>query len=184
MSDALNKLTDRQKDCLRLVVTGRSSKRIAEVLGISPGTVDQHLKAACKLLGQNDRGVAARMLEKWEACLPPQKLDNQPQGVATAPAPAASRFPPASLAEEEDDQPIANVREARIPYEVSPPPVRRSLSVLLFPPIGRPRNDLTPRERLTLMTVQVVIVALSMAALFAAVIAASRYLTWLNKNGG
>lgn len=48
-------LSVRQRDCLALAATGLSSARIAERLGLSPRTVDEHLALACRALGVRTR---------------------------------------------------------------------------------------------------------------------------------
>src|SRR3954471_13150367 len=63
----LARLTDKQRACLRLVYAHMSSKEIAPRLGVEPGTVDQYIKAAMRILGVADRRAAARMLAEHEA---------------------------------------------------------------------------------------------------------------------
>lgn len=60
------RLTDQQRVCLRLVYAHMTSKEIARLLGIEPGSVDQHIKAAMRVLGVGDRRTAARMLAEHE----------------------------------------------------------------------------------------------------------------------
>jgi DNA-binding CsgD family transcriptional regulator len=76
--DRLSRLTDKQRECLRLVYAHMSSKEIAQQLGVEPGTVDQYVKAAMRILGVSERRAAARMLAEHEG--------------ATAAAPAAIRL--------------------------------------------------------------------------------------------
>ena len=64
--DRIDRLTEPQKDCLRLVASLRSSKEIARILDISPHTVDQRLKRAQSILGASSRAEAARMFAKHE----------------------------------------------------------------------------------------------------------------------
>lgn len=54
-------LTERERDALRLAETGQSSKEIARLLGISPGTVRNYLHEAMQKLGVNNRIEAARI---------------------------------------------------------------------------------------------------------------------------
>lgn len=61
-SDQIDKLSEPQKQCLRLVADLLSSKQIARVLDISHHTVDQRLKRAQTILGVSSRAEAARML--------------------------------------------------------------------------------------------------------------------------
>jgi DNA-binding CsgD family transcriptional regulator len=64
--EGLDRLTDKQRECLRLVYAHMSSKEIAKQLGVEPGTVDQYVKAAMRILGTPDRRSAARMLAGQE----------------------------------------------------------------------------------------------------------------------
>lgn len=52
------RLTGRQSDVLRLVVQGRSNREIAELLGLSEGTVKIHLTAIFRALGVTSRTQA------------------------------------------------------------------------------------------------------------------------------
>jgi DNA-binding CsgD family transcriptional regulator len=55
-------LTEKQKDCLRLVSHNYSSKEIGRKLGVSPFAVDQRLRIAARNLGVDSRFEAARLL--------------------------------------------------------------------------------------------------------------------------
>ncbi|MEN3950568.1 helix-turn-helix transcriptional regulator [Iodidimonas sp. SYSU 1G8] len=52
-------LTRRQIECLEWVALGKSSSDIGSILGISPMTVDEHVKLACDRLGVRTRIQAA-----------------------------------------------------------------------------------------------------------------------------
>lgn len=69
--DRLARLTEQQRVCLRLVFAHLTSKEIAPQLGIEPGSVDQHIKTAMRILGVADRRSAARMLAEYEGLGPP-----------------------------------------------------------------------------------------------------------------
>ncbi|WP_164117433.1 helix-turn-helix transcriptional regulator [Sphingorhabdus sp. Alg239-R122] len=75
----IEKLTDRQKDCLRLVGDGYTSKEIARLLDISPSTVDNHLHAAVTVLQAANRAEAARFFRDSASR---QKLPSQPESIA------------------------------------------------------------------------------------------------------
>lgn len=60
-TDRVAKLSDGQRDCLRLVAENWSSKEIARILAISPHTVDQRLKRAATILAVESRFEAARV---------------------------------------------------------------------------------------------------------------------------
>ena len=59
-SDAIELLTPRERECLRLVYEHLSSKEIGRRLGISKHTVDTHVDKARQRLGAQDRYDAAR----------------------------------------------------------------------------------------------------------------------------
>ena len=54
----LESLTPRQVDSLMLAIRGKSNKAIARDLGVSEGTVKQHLSAAFRVLGVDNRTQA------------------------------------------------------------------------------------------------------------------------------
>lgn len=64
--ERLERLTEQQRACLRMVYLHMTSKEIAPRLGIEPGSVDQHIKAAMRTLGVGERRTAARLLAEHE----------------------------------------------------------------------------------------------------------------------
>ncbi len=55
-------LSERQRECLLLVAKRLTSKEIARRLGLSPSTVDNHIKAAVDKMGAANRGQAASIV--------------------------------------------------------------------------------------------------------------------------
>lgn len=55
----VERLSDKQRECMRLVVMRKSSKQIARELGISKPTADQRIAAARQILGVSNRDEAA-----------------------------------------------------------------------------------------------------------------------------
>jgi DNA-binding CsgD family transcriptional regulator len=93
----LARLTEQQRICLRHVYAHKTSKEIAPLLGIEPGSVDQHIKAAMRLLDVPDRRTAARLLAEHEGpaagpattpSSPVQPLVYQSPDIAPRPDPA------------------------------------------------------------------------------------------------
>jgi len=78
----VDQLTESQRRCLRLVMAHMTSKQIARELGMSPHTVDAHLKASLKALGVAGRTEAALILARAEHGEPYQSLAYQPLGIA------------------------------------------------------------------------------------------------------
>ena len=72
-ASSIDDLSDRQIACLRLAATGLSSPGIAEQIGISPRTVDEHLAAACEVLGVRTRIQAVAQLAKVTRTLEEQR---------------------------------------------------------------------------------------------------------------
>lgn len=88
VTGTIEQLTARERDCLRLVGRGMSSKEIALALGLSPLTVDGYLKEAVRTLGVSGRREAARVLASYETAsppaeiVPPQNLGGDPPDLA------------------------------------------------------------------------------------------------------
>src|SRR3954466_5134224 len=76
------RLTEQQRACLRFVYARTTSKEIAPRMGIEPGSVDQHIKAAMRVLGVSDRRTAARLLAEDDARSGFQPLVYQPPDIA------------------------------------------------------------------------------------------------------
>jgi len=87
--NALNSLTDKQRQVLDLLIEHKTSKEIARRLGISPHTVDQRIQFAKDKLGVRSRSEVAqtyrRLLEVYgqltyePSCIadPPRKTDER-----------------------------------------------------------------------------------------------------------
>ncbi len=64
LDDRISKLSDIQKQCLRLSATGLVSKEIAMIVGKSHHTIDQYLSRASGVLGAASRREAARIFSE------------------------------------------------------------------------------------------------------------------------
>ncbi|MCC7266358.1 MAG: helix-turn-helix transcriptional regulator [Caulobacteraceae bacterium] len=84
VSEAVERLTARERECLRLVNQHLSSKEIGRLLGVSKYTVDTHLDRARERLGVGDRYAAARLMLAYEA-----SVGTPPSPVPTASGPHA-----------------------------------------------------------------------------------------------
>jgi DNA-binding CsgD family transcriptional regulator len=128
----LSRLTDRQKDCLRLVAQGFTSKEIGRLLDLSPSTVDNHITTAVQALELPSRGEAARALTGFELR---QNLPRQSQ-------PLADTHDAAMLATEAEEGSWG----------------RLGRQLLTLPPVGGKQNDLDGTSR-TLRILQVAVLA-------------------------
>jgi DNA-binding CsgD family transcriptional regulator len=59
-TEALSRLTDREREILKLIFEGRCSSEVAETLSVSKRTVDFHLARAYVKLGVSNRFQAFR----------------------------------------------------------------------------------------------------------------------------
>ena len=84
----LEALTTRERECLRLVLAGLRAKEIADSLGVSDATVNNHLASARRKLGTSDSRLAARLLfsKERESGIVKEWLDETTTIVAAAAA--------------------------------------------------------------------------------------------------
>src|SRR5258707_13485778 len=66
VEDPVGLLTQRERDCLRLVDQHLSSKQIARELGMSKTSVDTYCDRARRKLGVEDRYAAARLARQLD----------------------------------------------------------------------------------------------------------------------
>lgn len=177
--DRVTRLSARQLDCLRLLPIMGSSKGIAEALQITPGTVDQHLKAARRMLGVSDSWAASRLMLAHQE-RHPQKLDTQPEPVAAPVGVEATGFGTNDRSEGRGEREATGSGRQN---ELLSPRRIMSLSAMLFPPVGRPPNDLSARFRLSMMAVQALLATGAVSMLFALVCLMSRLLIVLARHG-
>ena len=124
----IQRLTERQKDCLRLVAQGYTSKEIGRVLDLSPSTIDNHILTAVQSMSATSRGEAARSLAGLETR---QKMPRESHTLAES---AQSGLLSVSA-----EAPVLAIRDR---------------TFWSLPPIGGHRNELDSTER-SLRIVQV-----------------------------
>ncbi|KAF4410056.1 response regulator transcription factor [Streptomyces lycii] len=66
-------MTPRERDVLRLVTAGRSNRRIAEELFISPKTASVHVSNILAKLGVSGRGEAAALAHRLRLFAEPER---------------------------------------------------------------------------------------------------------------
>lgn len=88
MEHRVAKLSEGQRECLRLVYRHMETKEIARELGISPDGVNQRIKTAMRILGVARRRDAALILAEAEGADAYPPLVYLPRDVAIAPDPA------------------------------------------------------------------------------------------------
>jgi DNA-binding CsgD family transcriptional regulator len=88
MDDRVGRLTEGQRQALRMVYRHMETKEIARELGISPDGVTQRIKWAMRTLGVNNRRDAANILAGAEGETPYPRQVYPPRDIAITPDPA------------------------------------------------------------------------------------------------
>lgn len=145
--ERIAKLSEGQRECLRMVYRHMETKEIARSLGISPDGVSQRIKTAMRTLGVHRRRDAALLLAEAEGLSPYPSRVHPPQDIAAAP-----HFAPFDVSTEHEwrhrgPAPAGEMRERQASYDAAPhlpgkgfrPPV---------PVWGARPADLGPLQRL------------------------------------
>jgi DNA-binding CsgD family transcriptional regulator len=165
----LARLTEQQRICLRFVYSHMTSKEIAPLLGIEPGSVDQHIKAAMRVLGVADRRSAARMLAEHEGGSQP--LVYQPPDIAMRGDPVTFGPPIESGRQQQSGWSGGAMREEQAGFRVATSGGAPTLPL----PIGTTRpGDLNWLTRLAWIAAIAIGVALAFGALVSAIEALGR----------
>lgn len=160
-SSPTDKLSEGQRECLRLVHEHKTSKEIALILGISRFTVDQRIERACRTLGVEGRGKAALMLAEHERGTSPERLVYGPFDIAGEHDGKAPMAPPTGAGPIE----ASHVAQGQAAYDASPGN-GHSIWRALVP--GGNADDLTSATRvkwIVQLTIQLVVAVLILLAI-------------------
>ena len=168
-------LTEKQIECLNLVLRGYGSKEIGKALGISAHTVDARLKAAIRTLGVANRFEAARRAAQLHTDQTYQSLVYQSPDVGL---PAISESLPSTETGglEQEGSPALMVRDVRHSFEM-PAAEHQPTFPLPLPTRGRTRNDLSILVRLGWILVIMALLALGTGALLSSIISLGALMT-------
>lgn len=125
--DLVAKLSEGQRECLRLVYRHMETKEIARTLGISPDGVTQRIKTAMRILGVNRCRDAALILAEAEGLAAYPWRVYPPRDIAGAPGPAPSSASTEREWRQSGTTPAGAMRERQSAYEASPHPPAREL---------------------------------------------------------
>jgi DNA-binding CsgD family transcriptional regulator len=139
--ESIHKLTERERQCLRLVAGGFNTKEIALRLGIKDHRAGKIIDSANQKLGVSRRIEAARLLADYEK----RGVNVLPGTLAPLP-PAASASPSLLPIDEAGEHHV--LREERSSYGVDETPSDVGLPVRRR---GELRNDLNTWQRVTWM---------------------------------
>ena len=145
---------------MRFVYAHLTSKEIAPLMGIEPGSVDQHIKAAMRVLGVGDRRTAARMLAEHDRAAA-QPLVYQPPDIAL-PGDRSTFGPPIESGRQQSGLSGGALREEQASFRI----VAAGGAPTLPLPIGTTRpGDLNWVTRLAWIAAIAIGVALAFGAL-------------------
>ncbi|WP_019833043.1 helix-turn-helix domain-containing protein [Sphingomonas sp. PR090111-T3T-6A] len=144
MSDAaFDRLTEPQREALRLVARGFESKEIARILGISPYAVDTRVTRAVRILGATGRKEAARQLSAFEESTY-EPLVYEPPYADIPPSPRHAEPDTTWVRQQETDR--GNRMQEELALYIPPVRLSRKIKGWPFPTTGRPENDLSMAE--------------------------------------
>ena len=155
--DPRETLTERERQCLRLVFDRLRPKEIGRELGISHHTVNGHLQQAMRKLGATSSLEAARLCHAADRQSAPEKITGYPFGVEFGHV--SSDLNPSQQGASHD-----RVRDGafgeRWATGAFPLAGRFPRARWPLPAAGENRNDLTPAERLFWIAAGMVAVAI------------------------
>jgi DNA-binding CsgD family transcriptional regulator len=170
--ERVDRLTEGQRDVLRMVNGHLETKEIARALGISPDGVNQRIKAAMRILGVNRRRDAALILAEAEAgkhypplVYPPRDIAPDAEPVTFAASTESGR--------EQGPASIGAMREEQAAFEAVPQSGSRWFRLPLPVRGGRP-GDLNALQRLGWIFGMMLLIAFAFGVFLAGMEALSR----------
>jgi DNA-binding CsgD family transcriptional regulator len=161
MEDRVARLSEGQRECLRMVYRHMETKEIARILGISPDGVAQRIKTAMRILGVHRRRDAARLLAEAEGAPPAYPpLVNPSWDIAQTPQPMT--FDP-SIAGMRHESGFSGrvMMEEQVAFQAAAPARPRKLQLQVPLPFrGSRPNDLSLVRRLVWIIAIMLVIAL------------------------
>jgi DNA-binding CsgD family transcriptional regulator len=182
MNDSrFSKLTEKHKQCLRLVNQGYEVKEIARLLGLSPSAVIERLRTARQVLGVTQSRTAARMLAMWEVA------SNNMQDVDIFPPLADTVTSLSSLSGSEGGlgEPSRSQNASSLFNPVEPvSATERSSWPRPWRGKGVRANDMTASDRLYASIGLTMVTAIGAAVLLIAIVQLMTFLIRVSRTGG
>jgi DNA-binding CsgD family transcriptional regulator len=170
--DFVNRLSEGQRECLRMVYRHMKTKEIARILGISPDGVTQRIKAAMRILGVNRRRDAAILLAQFEGTAPYPSLVYPPLDIAITADPAT--FSPSTGGERPSGFSGEAMGEEQVAFEAPP---QAKVSALPLAIGGARPNEIGLGKRLAWIAGITIGIAIAFGSLIGGVEALTR-LIW------
>jgi DNA-binding CsgD family transcriptional regulator len=171
-ADRVKRLTEKQRECLRLVYRHMETKEIARALKLSPDGVTQRIKSAMKTLGVDRRRDAALILAEAEGLDPYPREVHPSRDIAQDHEPAML-VPSIEGERQQRDPPVGAVREEQSAFEAAPSLRSRGFQLPLPIRGGRP-NDLNSWQRLGWIFAVMLMIAFMFGVFLAGLEALSR----------
>ena len=153
----VEKLSEMQRACLRLVAQLRKTEQIAAELGIAPSTVNTHIERAITRLGVPNRREAARLVVAYDVTCA-EKVRGDAGGAPAEP----SLLPGYTITRRPENEPT---EELPLSANAERPPIPVTSNTA----VGRRRNDLTILQRLLLAVLALALLCIGLAGLGAAI---------------
>lgn len=170
-----DRLSDGQRDCLRLVLVHMNSKEIGRKLDISPHTVDQRLRGSMRILEADSRFDAARKFAEVDSENPYQSLIYQSSDIektAQSATLASSATRSGGIFEDDLIEDLAKVDGGGTAIAIDRS--KSKSSRLPFPRYRGEKNELSTFERLGWIIVIAIGSAVSFGGILAGLEALSR----------
>jgi DNA-binding CsgD family transcriptional regulator len=171
MEHQVARLSEGQRECLRMVYRHMETKEIARILGISPDGVTQRIKAAMRILDVQRRRDAAMILAQYEGTEPYPPLVYPPRDIAFDPHPTT--FGPTTEGERPSGSSGEAMREEQVAFEAVTLARRPALPL---PIRGARPNDVGWLQRLAWIAGITIGIALAFGALVGGVETLARLL--------
>lgn len=164
--DRIAKLSEGQREVLRMVNRHMETKEIARSLGISPDGVTQRIKTAMRILGVNKRRDAALLLAQTESLPSYPPLVHPPRDVAPISEPATIAASTGGERQHENRLSSRAMREDQTAFVAVAPFQEARLPLSIG---GARPNDVGWLKRLAWIAAIMIGVALSFGALISGV---------------
>lgn len=171
--DRVARLSEGQRECLRMVYRHMETKEIARELGISPDGVTQRIKTAMRILGVDRRRDAARILAEAEGTEPYPPLVYPPRDIAIDPDPATIAASIESGRQDYDAVSVGAMREEQSAFEAAPL-LRPRRFRLPLPIWGGKPSDLNSLQRMGWVFAVMLMIAFMFGVFLAGLEALSR----------
>jgi len=181
--DRFDRLTDRQKECLRCVLQGLEVKEIARELGLSPSAVVERLRAARRALDVETSREAARLLAAHEHSDTNMRYGDMPPTLVDILYPLASTVGSKDGTGAGEQVRLREVSAPFVALDPYPTAVPRRLP-MPWRAKGTRCNDLTVSERLLASGSLTIAIAIGAAIILIAVVQLMTLLIQMSRHGG